>query len=825
MPTPTTAQIYRHSAYGAESWPVCQRHGFTIDPPKARIQEIYSLMRFSFIMRPSLPMRLSLLIAALFAGTAFPAQATVFATLRGVVHDPQHHPVAGAAITLQAADSVFALRTTAGSDGEFTLPAAPIGVYRLTVAAPGFATVTEPITLASGTNPVAHIPLEVATATQSVTVEGLGGDLSATDSATPTTLITRAEIDETPGAGRTIGMEMITDYVPGAYMTHDMLHMRGGHQTSWLVDGISIPNTKIASNVGPQIDPKDIDALETERGSYQAEVGDRTYGVFNVLPRNGFERNREGEFLLSGGNLDSGETQLSLGDHSAATAWYASFNGSRSNYGLATPIAAIYHDATNSQSGFLSVIRNQTPKDQLRLNAQYRQDYFQVPYDPNESDWLSQLYDSSGLRDAQTERDSFLIANWVHTFSPKALVSAAPFYHFNQADYDSLPADTPVSTTWHQTSNYAGGQVDGHLDAGPNSFSAGLYSFFQNENDLFGVIDNTIPTNNVYGPDSKSANAGLVEFYLADHLRLGRYVTLLGGERISIYRAWLDESAIYPRIGATVEIPHLHWVLRGFYGHFFQPAPILTVSSSVLNYASQQPTGENAFTPIPSERDEEHQFGLQIPYKGWLLDVDNVKNRVNNFLDHSNLGESNMYFPIAVDGALVRAWELTLRSPELARIGRFHLTYSNQIAEQRGNIIGGFTCSAVNDPACDLGPDYTPVDHDQRQTLNTGFTAKLPAHSWFSTNVYYGSGFSNGSAGATDANGNLISPYQGSYLPVHTTFDVSGGHAIGERWRLSGSILNVTNHRDLEDTSLTIGGFHTNDPRLISAELRYRFRF
>ena len=54
-------------------------------------------------------------------------------------------------------------------------------------------------------------------------------------------------------------MEMITDYVPGAYMTHDMLHMRGGHQTSWLIDGVAIPNTKIASNVGPQIDPKDID--------------------------------------------------------------------------------------------------------------------------------------------------------------------------------------------------------------------------------------------------------------------------------------------------------------------------------------------------------------------------------------------------------------------------------------------------------------------------------------------------------------------------------------------------------------------------------------
>jgi hypothetical protein len=217
-----------------------------------------------------------------------------------VVHDPEHRPIAGAAVTLKAVDSAFTLRATTGSDGEFELPQAPIGVYRLEVTASGFATVTEALTVASGTNPVVHVALPVAAATQSVVVEGLDTSLSASDSVTPTTLVTRAEIEETPGASRTIGMEMITDYVPGAYMTHDMLHMRGGHQTSWLIDGVAIPNTKIASNVGPQIDPKDIDALETQRGSYAAEVGDRTYGVFNVLPRNGFERNREGELLLLG---------------------------------------------------------------------------------------------------------------------------------------------------------------------------------------------------------------------------------------------------------------------------------------------------------------------------------------------------------------------------------------------------------------------------------------------------------------------------------------------------------------------------------------------
>jgi hypothetical protein len=763
---------------------------------------------------------LSLVVAVLILAS-IPALATVFAILHGVVHDPQHRPIPNAAISLQASDSAFTLHATTDAQGEFTLPQVTFGVYTLTVSASGFATSSQPLTVSSATNPIVHVPLSLAAATETVAVH----DDSSNDSVTPTTLITRADIDQTPGASRTLGMEMITDYVPGAYMTHDMLHMRGGHQTSWLIDGVAIPNTKIASNVGPQIDPSDIDALETQRGSYSADVGDRTYGVFNVLPRNGFERNRDAELLISAGNFYSGETQLSAGDHSDKSAWYASLTGGRSNYGLATPVAQVLHDATNSQSGFVSLIRNQSSKDQLRLNAQYRQDHFQIPYDPSLTDWqaLSGYYESYGLRDAQSERDSFILFNWVRTFSPKTLLSAAPFYHFNQADYDSLPNDQPVATTWHQGSNYGGGQADLHADLGINSLSAGGYSFYQSESDLFGVLINS-PTLISAGVTSQlntaaTANATLIEGYVSDHLCLGRYVTLLGGERFSIYRAGLNESAIYPRIGATLLIPRLHWVLRGFYGHFFQPAPIETVSSSVLNYAAALPSGQNTFAPLPSERDEEHQFGIAIPYRGWNLDIANVKNRVNNFLDHANLGESNMYFPIAVDGALVRAWELTLRSPQLAHRGQFHLTYSNQIAQQRGNIIGGFTCTLPTDPACDLGPNYIALDHDQRHTLNTGFTAKLPLRTWFSTNVYYGSGFSNGLANSGQG------PYQGPYLPVHTTFDASAGHSLGEHWRISATAINVTNHRVLLDNSITIGGFHFNDPRLLTAELRYRFKF
>ena len=760
-------------------------------------------------------MRKCILLSLAFSlAIPIPAFATVFASLHGVVHDPQHRPLAGAHIVLQSADSDFSLSASTNADGEFDLPEAPIGFYKLAVSASGFETVTQSITLSSGTNPLVHIALPVESASETVVIEG---GRPQVDSVTPTTLVSRQMIDETPGAGRVTSYAAITDYVPGAYMTHDMLHMRGGHQTSWMIDGVNIPNTNIAANVGPQISPGDMDDIEIQRGGYAADIGDRTFGVFNVEPRNGFERSREAELRVDGGNLGTGAVQFSAGDHSRKTAWYGSLAGARSNYGLETPIADIYHDATNSESGFGSLLVNPDASNQLRFNGQLRQDFFQVPYDPDPTSWENQLYDSSGLRDGQTERDGFLIADWVHTISPRALFETAPFYHWNLANYDSKPEDSPTATTWHRTSNYAGLQAGLRGDVRRNYLAAGFYSFYQHDASLFGVAFNdgsgTVPIH-----ETGTVSGGIVEGSFSDSFRVTDWLTLLAGVRLSSFHSDVSEGAADPRLGATVTIPRLGWVLRGFYGRYYQPPPLSSVSGPLLHYANANNTG---FTPLHGERDEEHEFGIDIPYRGWVLEVNNFKTRINNFLDHSNIGESNVFIPVTVDGALVRAWEATLRSPSLWRRGQFHLAYSNQIAEQRGAITGGLIC--IQD--CDNSFDYSPVDHDQRHTLNTGFTANLPLRAWFSSNVYYGSGFSNGTAGITDSDGNLISPYQGNYRPAHTTFDVSAGRSFGESWRVAVDIVNVTNHRVLTDSSLTIGGFHYNDPRMISAGVRYRFHF
>jgi hypothetical protein len=764
-------------------------------------------------------LKLHLLIAlVLLAGSSSAAFASIFGQVHGIVHDPQHRPVQGATVELHSANSAFTLTTHSNAEGSFTFNSVPLGDYTITVTDPGFAHQTEALTVASDTSPVLHLQLALGTVRESVNVLQ-PADVANVNSVTPTTLVDRADIAETPGADRTNSLGMITDFTPGAYMTHDMLHMRGGHQLDWQIDGVEIPNTNIASNLAAQIDPRDIDYIEIQRGSYTADIGDRTYGVFNVVPRSGFERDRQAELVLAAGNFLQTDDQLNFGDHSSKLAYYVSLNGNRSDYGLAPPVGKVLHDATNGQGGLASFIANVTPKDQLRLITQLRHDFFQIPYDPDPNSIGNSQYDSSGLRDTQQETDGFAAFTWLHTLNPSTVLQVSPFFHYNSADYHSNPNDTPVATTDDRTSKYSGGQLSATTTLARNTLQGGMYFFDQYDNYLFGTVFNdgsgSAP---ISEPDS--TNGSTVEEYVSDNFKATSWLTLIAGLRETRFKGQFTEDATAPRFGAAVRIPKLNWVFRGFYGHFYQPPPLITASGPVITYANSNNT---TLVPLHGERDEEHQFGVQIPFRGWLLDADTFKNRVNNFLDHSNIGASSIYFPVTVDGALIRAWELTLRSPRIGRFGQAHLAYSNQIAEQRGNITGGLICIPVGDPACDAGFNYTPVDHDQRNTLNVGFDAHLPLRIFASTNVYYGSGFTNG--GYDPPNPPADPNYPNAYLPAHTNVDISLGKSFGESLSASVTTTNLTNHRVLLDNSLTFGGFHFNDPRQLYGEVRYRFKY
>ena len=279
----------------------------------------------------------------------------------------------------------------------------------------------------------------------------------------------------------------------------------------------------------------------------------------------------------------------------------------------------------------------------------------------------------------------------------------------------------------------------------------------------------------------------------------------------SLLRRRLSENAISPRFGVTVTVPRLRWTFRGFYGHFYQAPPLLTASGPLEQFCTENGC---SFLPLHGERDEEFQFGVDHSVSRMDSGHRTPSRPRQQFLRSRLSSESpTSSSRITIQEALIRGWELTLRSPRIAHRGQVHLAYSNQVADGGGAITGGLTDGTTN--LCDPDPGLCPLDHDQRNTLNVGGTLLFPGAPTLRP------------TSTMDRVQQCVPghPYPGSYLPGHTTFDLSVGKDFGERYSASLNGVNVANRRVELDNSTTFGGFHWNNPREIFVEMRFRFHY
>ncbi len=363
----------------------------------------------------------------------------VTGAVRGEVEDPDRRPVPGAEVILKSVASDYSRAVSTNTDGAFEAGSLPVGMYQVTIRKTGFAAATQSVTVVSGGAPVLHFRLALGPVREEVNVSESAANVSLEEIG-PVTMVSRANIQDTPGAALSNSLNSITAYVPGATVTHDQLHVRGGHQVTWAIDGVPIPNTNIASNVGPQIDPKDIDYLEAERGGYSAAYGDRTFGVFNVIPRTGFEGHNTGELFTTFGTFHQTNDQVSFGSHTDKFAYFGSINGNRSDYGLETPGPDVVHDRVWGLGGMGTLVYNRDAFNQLRFVTSLRRDDYQVPVDPTDEI----------RRDRERERDGLASFSWLRTLPKGLLLTVSPFYHQNRANYDGAAEDFPVSPTQHR---------------------------------------------------------------------------------------------------------------------------------------------------------------------------------------------------------------------------------------------------------------------------------------------------------------------------------------------------------------------------------------
>ena len=730
------------------------------------------------------------------------SRAAGYGSVRVTVENARNEPMAGARVALRSRASGRLVTGRTDEHGRFDFPTVSIGSYLLTVSRHGFVTVRRPVTVEAGYFPSPTVHLRPLSKLARITISGSRRpDVVA--SVTPITLVSEHDILATPGAINANSLAMITDYVPGAYEAHDMLHIRGGHQTSWLIDGVEIPNTNIAEDLGPAVEPQDIQTLGAEGGGYNADEGDRTYGIFNVIPKTGFGRKNQAEIGATAGNFGQTDDYLSVASHERNFAYYASVEGNRSDLGLQTPQSQVVHDATRGYGLFTNVQYDPNVRNELRFVAQLRQDIYQIP------DCIRPLPDDpqcvGQLGDQQGEADNFALLSWVHTFSDDAVLTSSLMYHFERAAYDGGAGDHPTITTFHHSSQYEGGEENLRVHFSRNHVDVGVYGFAQQDHaDLnLAFTSGRAPLTELQSP-----TGGLVDAWVQDTYDATHWLHLSAGVRQTHFQGLITESATDPRYGATIRLPKLDWVLSAFWGKYYQAPPLESLSGPLASYASAQ---NSKFLPLHGERDKERQFGVTIPLLGWTIGADYFVTEASNFFDHNPIGESNIYLPVTDQGALIKGTEVTVRSPGFWRYGQVHVAYSNQTAQCFGSVSGGLVVAGT---ACG---DYIALDHDQRNTLNVGYNVDLPLGFYVGSNLSVNSGLSNGSSGPP--------AYKASHLRSYAIVDLTVGRNFSRNLQVSLTGLNVTNRHLLTDNSLTFGGVHWNNPFEIYAALRYRFHY
>ena len=736
------------------------------------------------------PSRKQLVLALLLISIARVGHAQVFGSVRVAVRDPQNLVIADAEVAIKAKASTWSQTARTNEQGEAAFVAVPFGQYVASVKAEGFEPSQREILVLANTQTPVQMKLAIAGLAQSVDVTAQIQAINPESSGTET-LTHRDDILLQPLADRSGSLGMITNNVPGTFVMHDHLHSRGGHGVTWQIDGVPVPNSNLASS-GAQFDPKDVSSLETQRGGLSANLGDRSYGVFNVVPRSGFEGDRFGEVSAGYGSYRRADGYVSFGDHDASekVAYFASLNANRTDLGLERVDIPILHDGAKTGSGFTSLLYNASPRDQLRFVGSFRADRNQVPNIVEQQ--------ALGIEDNTRTTDGFSNFTWARTSDAGTLLTVSPYYHYNRGQYIGGPND-PLITQDDRSSHYVGGHINLSRTFGKHTIGLGTDSFGERWSSLFGLVSTT--GSRLSLTETQRLWATVASAFAEDTFRATSWLTINTGFRFERFSGTLTEYGNSPRVGAAFSLGR-GTVLRASYGRFYEHPQVATLSGPVLDFALQEGVD---ILPIPGERDQIFEIGYGIPIHGWVLDFDGFYNQTRNAVDHEVLGNSALLFPLTIESGRVRAFESTLRSPKLFNRLQWHYALSVMSAQGRGAITGGLT---------DFAPpanDYFYLDHDQRVTLNTGFEATLPRRFWVSAMVLYGSGFLRGDGP--------------DHLSPHTTADVAVGKDVSDNLALRLTVTNIGNAQYLTGFANSFAGTHYQNPREVGFQVRYKFHY
>jgi len=214
-------------------------------------------------------------------------------TLTGVITDPQGAAVAGAAITARHVDTGVVSATASTDSGNYTLPALPIGVYRVEFEAPGFKKVVRDQTeVLAGVTHRADVQFELGSVSESVLVESQASQLQTESSRVATNVSTRLVEDlplQVNGAIRSVfNLALIAPETK----TAGGFRIGGGQASGWEMAMDGMPLTSASAQYQQErapISSVPIDAISeftVESSGMKAEFG-RAMGAVTFETKSG----------------------------------------------------------------------------------------------------------------------------------------------------------------------------------------------------------------------------------------------------------------------------------------------------------------------------------------------------------------------------------------------------------------------------------------------------------------------------------------------------------------------------------------------------------
>ncbi len=239
------------------------------------------------------PCVLLLLLAFILAPSALYAQANaVDAAVNGYVYDPAKGAVAHAHSTLTNVSTGVTQQSESDSNGYYRFPLVPVGVYRLSVTAPGFNTfVQDKVVLNVGQEARLDVTLPVGNASETVNVEA-SASIVDTGTSTVGAVLDQSQIENLPLASRQVYNYLLLAPgvigVPTSTFSTTLFAFGGFERSQWNVDGLD--DTQHGSNRQIRlviVTPDAIAETQTLSSGYSAEFGRAAGGQINVVLKSG----------------------------------------------------------------------------------------------------------------------------------------------------------------------------------------------------------------------------------------------------------------------------------------------------------------------------------------------------------------------------------------------------------------------------------------------------------------------------------------------------------------------------------------------------------